>query len=70
MLAGADFQQSRQGFQGQEKDIIILSCVRGGSADKGIGFLSGEPPLSLITRLVADLSARRHSVRSLRASAF
>ncbi|GAA5907060.1 DNA/RNA helicase SEN1 [Sporobolomyces salmoneus] len=28
------------GFQGQEKDIIILSCVRGGSADKGVGFLA------------------------------
>ena len=26
------------GFQGQEKDIIILSCVRGG-VDRGIGFL-------------------------------
>ena len=25
-------------FQGQEKDIIILSCVRGG-ANRGIGFL-------------------------------
>ncbi|GAA6004582.1 DNA/RNA helicase SEN1 [Rhodotorula paludigena] len=28
------------GFQGQEKDIIILSCVRGGTADKGVGFLA------------------------------
>ncbi|GAA5930688.1 hypothetical protein JCM10213_000782 [Rhodosporidiobolus nylandii] len=28
------------GFQGQEKDIIILSCVRGGSSDKGVGFLA------------------------------
>lgn len=25
-------------FQGQEKDIIIMSCVRGGTR-KGIGFL-------------------------------
>lgn len=29
-----------QGFQGQEKDIIILSCVRGGADDKGVGFLA------------------------------
>lgn len=29
-----------QGFQGQEKDIIILSCVRGGSADNSVGFLA------------------------------
>jgi senataxin len=28
------------GFQGQEKDIIILSCVRGGEKTHGIGFLS------------------------------
>ncbi len=27
------------GFQGQEKDIIILSCVRGGE-NNGIGFLA------------------------------
>jgi senataxin len=29
------------GFQGQEKDIIILSCVRAGPGLKTVGFLSG-----------------------------
>ena len=29
------------GFQGQEKDIIILSCVRAGPGLQSIGFLSG-----------------------------
>jgi len=29
------------GFQGQEKDIIILSCVRAGPGVTSIGFLSG-----------------------------
>ena len=29
------------GFQGQEKDIIILSCVRGGLNQDTIGFLAG-----------------------------
>lgn len=30
------------GFQGQEKDIIILSCVRAGPGLQSVGFLSGE----------------------------
>lgn len=30
------------GFQGQEKDIIILSCVRAGPGVQSVGFLSGE----------------------------
>lgn len=30
------------GFQGQEKDVIILSCVRAGPGLQSIGFLSGE----------------------------
>jgi senataxin len=34
------------GFQGQEKDIIILSCVRAGPGLQNIGFLSGERDLS------------------------
>jgi senataxin len=29
------------GFQGQEKDVIILSCVRAGPGLQSIGFLSG-----------------------------
>jgi len=29
------------GFQGQEKDIIILSCVRAGPGLQSVGFLSG-----------------------------
>ncbi|KAJ3513039.1 hypothetical protein NLJ89_g3171 [Agrocybe chaxingu] len=33
------------GFQGQEKDVIILSCVRSGPGLTSIGFLSGEYPL-------------------------
>ena len=31
------------GFQGQEKDIIILSCVRAGPGLQTIGFLKGHP---------------------------
>jgi senataxin len=30
------------GFQGQEKDIIVLSCVRGGDNLQKIGFLAGQ----------------------------
>lgn len=32
------------GFQGQEKEIIILSCVRAGPSLQTVGFLSGEFP--------------------------
>lgn len=30
------------GFQGQEKDVIILSCVRSGPGLQSVGFLSGS----------------------------
>ncbi|KAL7748690.1 DEAD-box type RNA helicase [Sorochytrium milnesiophthora] len=43
------------GFQGQEKDIIILSCVRAGE-DKGIGFLSD------VRRMNVGLTRARHSL--------
>lgn len=29
------------GFQGQEKDVIILSCVRAGPGLQSVGFLAG-----------------------------
>lgn len=41
VLGKVDFN-TVDGFQGQEKDIIILSCVRAGTSLKSIGFLSGK----------------------------
>ena len=45
------------GFQGQEKDIIILSCVRGGTAEgSGIGFLSDTRRMNVaLTRARSSL---------------
>jgi len=44
------------GFQGQEKDIIILSCVRAGPALDKIGFLSDQRRLNVaITRARSSL---------------
>jgi senataxin len=41
ILGCVDFN-TVDGFQGQEKDVIILSCVRAGPGLHTIGFLSGE----------------------------
>jgi senataxin len=35
------------GFQGQEKDIIVLSCVRAGPGLQNVGFLSGASQILL-----------------------
>lgn len=45
MISSAVDFNTVDGFQGQEKDIIILSCVRAGPALESIGFLSGKSPL-------------------------
>ena len=41
ILATVDFN-TVDGFQGQEKEIIILSCVRAGPGLQNVGFLSGR----------------------------
>jgi senataxin len=40
-IAGKVDFNTVDGFQGQEKDVIILSCVRAGPGLQSIGFLSG-----------------------------
>lgn len=50
------------GFQGQEKDVIILSCVRAGPAVQSIGFLSDVRRLNVsITRARSSLFILGHA---------
>jgi senataxin len=37
------------GFQGQEMDVIILSCVRAGPGVRSVGFLSGKLDVHWLT---------------------
>jgi senataxin len=44
------------GFQGQEKDIIVLSCVRSGPNLRTIGFLKDERRMNVaLTRAKSSL---------------
>lgn len=45
-IAGTVDFNTVDGFQGQEKDVIILSCVRAGPGLSNVGFLAGESPPS------------------------
>lgn len=57
------------GFQGQEKDIIIFSCVRAGSG-RGIGFLADMRRMNVgLTRAKYSLFVLGHA-RSLSKSEY
>ncbi|KAF5360948.1 hypothetical protein D9756_004803 [Leucocoprinus leucothites] len=55
ILSSVDFN-TVDGFQGQEKDIIILSCVRAGPGLQNIGFLSDTRRMNVaLTRAKSSL---------------
>ena len=61
ILGKVDFN-TVDGFQGQEKDIIILSCVRAGPRVQSIGFLADQRRLNVaITRSRASLFILGHA---------
>lgn len=61
ILSRIDFN-TVDGFQGQEKDIIILSCVRAGSNISSIGFLSDARRVNVaITRSRCSLYILGHA---------
>ena len=53
VLSTVDFN-TVDGFQGQEKDIIILSCVRSGPNLQTVGFLRGESFFHLVSAQFTD----------------
>jgi senataxin len=60
-LSRIDFN-TVDGFQGQEKDIIILSCVRAGPSVTSIGFLSDARRINVgITRCRSSLYILGHA---------
>jgi senataxin len=59
------------GFQGQEKDIIILSCVRGGPSVTSVGFLRDERRMNVsITRARSNLFILGHAATLERSDDF
>jgi senataxin len=61
ILSKIDFN-TVDGFQGQEKDIIILSCVRAGPSVTSIGFLSDRRRMNVaITRSRSSLFILGHA---------
>ncbi|KAF9046447.1 SEN1 N terminal-domain-containing protein [Panaeolus papilionaceus] len=61
ILAQVDFN-TVDGFQGQEKDIIILSCVRAGPGLTSIGFLNGAIFIPDMRRMNVALTRAKSSL--------
>ncbi|KAI0061699.1 hypothetical protein BV25DRAFT_1948064, partial [Artomyces pyxidatus] len=60
ILSQVDFN-TVDGFQGQEKDVIILSCVRAGPGLQSVGFLSDMRRMNVaLTRARASLFVLGH----------
>ncbi|KAJ1303188.1 hypothetical protein OPQ81_011387 [Rhizoctonia solani] len=61
VLKSIDFN-TVDGFQGQEKDIIILSCVRAGTNVQSVGFLADERRMNVaLTRSRSSLFILGHA---------
>ncbi|KAF8908974.1 AAA domain-containing protein [Gymnopilus junonius] len=61
ILTKVDFN-TVDGFQGQEKDIIILSCVRAGPGLQSVGFLSDVRRMNVaLTRAKSSLFILGHA---------
>ncbi|KAH9854663.1 SEN1 N terminal-domain-containing protein [Lenzites betulinus] len=61
VLSAVDFN-TVDGFQGQEKDIIILSCVRAGTNLQSVGFLRDVRRMNVaLTRAKASLFVLGHA---------
>ncbi|CUA67598.1 Helicase SEN1 [Rhizoctonia solani] len=69
ILKSIDFN-TVDGFQGQEKDIIILSCVRAGTNVQSVGFLADERRMNVaITRSRSSLFILGHAATLERCNA-
>ncbi|KAH7337135.1 AAA domain-containing protein [Rhizoctonia solani] len=69
VLKSIDFN-TVDGFQGQEKDIIILSCVRAGTNVQSVGFLADERRMNVaLTRSRSSLFILGHALTLERCNA-